>query len=554
MTDPSSATSLTRRAFLSRAALTGAALSMPGLLAACTGGGSEPGKGGPQAPLNKSAIDKLSVRLSASVPFLDIVKGWDTSAQFVLKNSLESLTTFDPLGAIVPGLAASWTQKDPLTYVYQLRQGVTFWDGSPMTVDDVIWSIQRNASKKSVINYFFVNMKSVAKTGSDEVTITLSKPDAFFKYVTAYVGGFVVSKKFGEKAGDNLGRTGTGTMGTGPYVAPTTWSVDESLTLEQNTSYWNKKAAGTVKRATFSIITDASAALLGFRSGQLNASLNVPSAEATQYEKVPSLKVTWVDSLELVFWGFNTAMEPFDDVHVRKAWAHCVDREGILRAIYNNHGSVATAMTPPNQWSGLMTPDQALKQYNNLPQYEFSIDKAKAELAKSKVPAGFSTTVKVSNGASDLQRAAQVTAQNLAKIGIKLEVKEVTDEAYSADYTEHNAAVQILHFHPDNSDPMNQQVYICDSKFAVKGQYNVANYKNQEMDGLLSDYSTMTDKDKRTETALAVLRNQQENLPYFTMIWPQVPLVLDKSLAFENPTPVTVNYGSWISHVRKVQS
>jgi peptide/nickel transport system substrate-binding protein len=549
--------SVSRRTFLSRAALTGASLSIPGVLAACGGKSAEKAATTSAAvagSLGKDPIASLAVRLPASVPFLDIVKGWDVSAQFVLKNSLESLTTFDPSGAIVPSLAESWEQRDPLTYVYRIRDGVTFWDGSPLTVDDVIWSLQRNASKRSVINYFFANLKSIDKTAANEVTLKLKKPDGFFRYVPAYVGGFIVSKKFGEKVGDNLGRPGTGTMGTGPYVAPQRWSVDEALTMERNPHYWDAKSSGTVGKAGFHVVTDESAALLGFRSGDLEAGLNVSSAEAAQYERVPSLKVTWVDSLELTFWGFNTQRAPFDDVHVRRAFAHCCDREGILKAIYNDHGQVATAMTPPNQWAGLMSPDEALKRYDELPQYPFDVEKARAELKQSKTPNGFTTTVKVSNGASDLQRVAQATAENLAKIGIKLNVKEVPEDAWTADFTGHNVPLQILHFHPDNSDPLNQQVYICNSQFAVKGQYNLAVYKNREMDALLSKYNAIADKQEKVTTALAVLRNQQENLPYFTMLWPQVPLVLKKDLAFQNPTPVTVNYGSWVSRVRKLSA
>ncbi len=157
-----------------------AALTVPGLLAAC-GGSSPSASGGGGGKVSAKSIASLNWALPTStIVGLDIATAFEGNTQCVQVLGLEGLLTVSDTLGLQPPLATGWKyQESSLTYVFQIREGVKFWDGSPMTPDDVAFSLGRHIDPKvgSQIGAYFANVDAFTVTGKNEVTAHLKKPD-----------------------------------------------------------------------------------------------------------------------------------------------------------------------------------------------------------------------------------------------------------------------------------------------------------------------------------------------------------------------------------------
>src|ERR1700744_464099 len=131
-----------------------------------------------------ASIPQLTWAIPAAIRGLDYTHSADGNSASVISLGMEPLVRYDKLGRLTPDLASSFSTPNPTTYIYNIRKGVKFWDGKPLTTADVVYSLERSADKKggSEIASFFTDVKSIKATGAHRVTIKLSKPNPFFKY------------------------------------------------------------------------------------------------------------------------------------------------------------------------------------------------------------------------------------------------------------------------------------------------------------------------------------------------------------------------------------
>src|SRR5690606_4696789 len=124
-------------------------------------------------------------------------------------------------------------------------------------------------------------------------------------------------------------------------------------------------------------------------------------------------------------------------IHVRKAIAHSLDKEGLVAAILKGNGEAASAINPPGMWAGVLSEEDARAFYDTLPQLEFDLDKAKAELAQSSVPDGFAFSIPVPNTEPLMLYSMLSLAENLSQIGVTMTVNEVDYSAWLDTYFAH---------------------------------------------------------------------------------------------------------------------
>ena len=162
---------------------------------------------------------------------------------------------------------------NPTTYVYNLRKGVKFWDGSPLTTADVIYSLQRSASKEggSELATFFGSVASMKATGPSQITIKLKGPDPFFRYSLAVTP--IGEKAFWSKHLKDIGTPDVMNMGTGPFKF-VSFTPDQGVDARRNDRYWGKKPA--VENLKLKFITDPNTLLLAIRSHQVDGTFKVP--------------------------------------------------------------------------------------------------------------------------------------------------------------------------------------------------------------------------------------------------------------------------------------
>ncbi|GAA0826397.1 ABC transporter substrate-binding protein [Streptosporangium amethystogenes subsp. fukuiense] len=505
---------LTRRSLLRSIAIVSGLAAVPGLVAAC--GSPEPAAGGPAGAAK--SLDVLRVALPSSLGSLDVSKEAGIMNYVVALLCQEALVGVGRDGSLLPSLAESWTRKDATTYVYTIRQGVAFSDGTPLTADDVVASLDLHARKgsTSAFAYAYANVKKIDVSGPAEITITLKQPDASFAWTPSPGTLMVTSRKFIEASGDGIGTPGAKILGTGPYRV-TEFAPDSHVTLERNDAWWGGKAP--YRQIEIDFVPEESTRLLAMRGGSVDVALNVPAEQIDQWKGLPGVEVKAASDRSLVTLAFNTAKKPWDDVHVRRAVAHAVDREGILRSVLRGHGRVADTLTDPAQWGGVLGEAEVESLYASIPQYGFDLAKARAELAASSVPGGFADVLTYPNSGPQLGRAALTLAENLKGIGITLEVKEVPLEQWIAELGKHASGIYLGWYFATTGDPAEYIQQLLNGAATGVNGTNIAEYANAEVTGLLDEAKTGTDDAARGRLLGEALVKAAGDVPYQPLWW-----------------------------------
>jgi peptide/nickel transport system substrate-binding protein len=539
---------LTRRTLLRNAGV-GLAVFSPTVAALAGCGGSDDPKGSPATSASGAGtIDELRWSILHAPSGLDITTNFSGDSMVVMYLMNETLVGYSPTGELVPQLASEVANPSPAEYVYTLRDGVTFHDGSPLTADDVVFSIKHAMREESQVAYYFGLVSKVAKTGANEVTITLKEPSAVFAYSPVYAP--IIPKAYAREKGKKLGAPGgLNWVATGPYKLET--FQNDSVAVVANDDYWGEPP--TAAKVSFSFIGDPQTRQLAVRSNEIDGTFTADLADSKQWEAIQNAKLTTAPGMGVWFLGMNVEAEPWDDVHARRAFAHAYNQEGVINAILGGHGGKATVMVPPAQWVGLLTPDEVSELYAGLPSYPYDLEKAKTELAQSASPDGFSVSVRVPDTAPPVRDALLAVAADLKKIGITLEVNTVPGQQWiDHAYAHKDLSLTVMEYGPDYPDPSNFLAISYDSTAAVPNGFNLANYKNPKVDDLLARQAEETDKAARIEALTEILRIGQEDLPYLNLWWEDVSVALNDKYEVTDFNPLTGAFTPWPNVIRSV--
>lgn len=512
-----------------RTVLQGSGLAaLAALVAACSRGGDTNPSGAPSGSYSSQEIDELVVAIPATLSTLYPGQEAGNFNYYVAALIAEGLVAPDGTGKLVPALAESWKQTDPTTYVYTIREDAKFTDGSPLTVDDVLYSIELARSDKSSPNiaYYWANTKSAKQTGDREVTITLASPDVAFEWGPCAANAlWIMNKKYVEAHGGKLGTADAFLMGTGPYKV-TKFEPDSTVELERVDTWWGGKPP--VAKVRIDFIEDESTRLLARQSGDIDMAMAISLDQAQQWDSTPDTSVLFAPDRSYVGIDFNTAVEPFDDIHVRRAIALCCDRKAYVEKLLRGHGSVATALTTPEQIAsivgGVDAAREMLAKVNDVP---FDVDEAKAELAQSKVPDGFSVTVGVSTSAPQVSQAFQALGQAVKPLGITIEVKEMPVEKWYDTIGSKDWGLAYMWYFNATGDPAEMSTWFL-------GEGNPASFSNDKVTKLMDQQRQETDPQKRVETLLEAQRLALDELPYFPLWWGEAATAINDEYTIED--------------------
>jgi peptide/nickel transport system substrate-binding protein len=527
---------VTRREALRRLGVLGAGVALSGTVARAAAAAT--------SSLN-AAPSTFRFALSAQPRSLDIATNYEAGAFQVMKLVNESLVVLTPDYQLAPWLA-TWSHPTPTKHVYRLRRGVTFSDGSPLTAADVAWSLQRHRDKKlaSEIGSYFGSVASIAVTAPNEVTVKLSAPDPGFPFFVAYA--LILKKSVAEPLGKNYGRVGGHMIGTGPFTLTSFSST--GISFARNPSYWGPKPP--VATINVPYIPNPQTQKLAMRSGSLDAAFLLQPTDAADYQKLPGVKVLTSHGGISYFLAFNLAAAPWNDVHVRRAVAHCWNGPGFVGGTLHGLGQVSTGPAFPWQWESVMSHAQATSFLKSLPAYPFSTSMAKAELAKSAVPNGFSASVSYPSAYSNYGLALQSLAGNLQQIGINLKVNEVTTSAWlNAIYGHKGLGVTAVLFGPDYADPHDVVAQFYPSSGAVPQGFNLANLKSRSIDRLINLEAGATSKAKRRRYLEQIYRYSATQLPYLGLWYDDAVMAVRKPFSFRGFNPLFWQ-GAWVTHVK----
>ena len=467
--------------------------------------------------------------------------------------ALETLIGFDSDLKIIPILAESYTKPDTTHLVYKIRTGVNFWDGTPMTADDVAFSMSRHMDPKlaSQLAGFFTNVKSITATGPAEVTVELASPDPLVEYASALVPifpkTFVAAQgaKLGTPAGDTITVMGTGPMKITKYD-------DSGVTYEPWTGYWGKKSL--IQKMNLDSFTSSDSARLAYQSGKLGGTFyGITGDTLSAWQSVANAKLQASSAMNVGYLSLNMSMEPFSDIHARKALAYAADTQGFLKAFLGQAGQAPNSIVPPAYFGNLA--DQAATDaiYAKIPQYEFDLDKAKAELAQSKYPNGFTVEVPYTPQFPISGEVLVSMSQTLKAIGITFTPKSMPIGTWAATHQANASPILWGYWLPDFPDPSDIVSLFFPSSGAVPHRNNKAHWKDPEVDALLKKQAETTDVSVRVDSLGQLLQMAGDQMPYLPLWFERAVMAADGGqLAYTGFSPMFY-VNDWTSNIRSAK-
>jgi peptide/nickel transport system substrate-binding protein len=465
-------------------------------------------------------VDQITWALPSLPETLFIPHAWSTGNGAIMSLVQEGMLAFADDLSLTEGVASSWEFVDPTTVRFILREGVTFSDGTPLTSEDVVATMRYHMddASGSQLATFYNNVLSVEANGDQEVVVNLSEPSVQFQYTPAHMSGFVFEASQLSVGVDTLGSPDNLPLGTGPYEV-VEFEPGESVTLKARDDYWGETPV--VGEITIVAIPDAQSRFLAMRSGEIDGTFNLPVSDVDQWKSVSDIDIVTAPSLATVIVSMDTTTAPFDDIHVRRAVAHLVDRDGLVNALLTGNGEALAAVNPPEMWAGVLSASEAREFYSELPEYDFSLELAAEELAKSAHPDGFDITVPVSNARPELVTTLQSLGQNLSQIGINLTIQELDHNQWLAQYFRHeDLGMQVMVYYPDYADPANYPYLFLHGDNAEQDGMNAANYNNPQVDALIDKANSESDPSVRAEALKEMFRIAQEDLPVVSAFTP----------------------------------
>lgn len=454
-------------------------------------------------PAGVGPVENVNWNLADGEPLsLDPNLSWSGSQNFVGNLMCESLLSTTPEGGLDPGLATDVSYTDATTLVVKLREGVTFWDGSALTADDVVYSVEK--ARTNEVSQFGGDLASVASveaTDPNTVTIKLSEPNALIRGALSTGAGAVVSKASAE-GNTNFGLPGdTSMICSGPYMLKE-WTAGSNIVVESNPTWWNKgDGKQLTKQITFSFIADPAAAVAGYESGEIDGGFLIPasSIKALQASTVGTLG--FGDGSAFGAWvPVMNSDRSMSNPKLREALAKSLDYANLVATDTAGAGIPAKAIGVPGSWGNEKAAYQAA--WDALPDPVTDLEAAKKLVAESGVSnpelviAAWSELPDSVNQALVLQQAANSVGFNatINKIGF-----DRAADLYSGAKKE-DIDIFATNYLSFISDPL----YIYSQIGLEAGSANWGGYSNAKVSELVTSALATTDDAERAKITIEI--------------------------------------------------
>ncbi|ETP67240.1 hypothetical protein G159_19025 [Planococcus glaciei CHR43] len=404
------------------------------------------------------------------------------SANINYQKVYEGLVKPDKDFVLQPSLAKEWKVIDDTTWEFKLNEGITFHDGAPFDAEAVKATFERllDPATASPQREKFSMIKEVKVIDPTTVQFLLEYPYAPLLSILASQEGGIISPKALAEDPEALKEK---PVGTGPFVFES-WKSGQEISLTRNEDYWGEKP--NIDRVVFKVVPEDATRLAMIETGEAHINDQVPVTEIERIEASETMDFTRAEGLAVEFLGFNTQKAPLDDVRVRKAISHAIERESIISGVYNNVGTLANSAMSPKVFG----------YSENTKPAEYDLNEAKKLLKEAGAE-----NLKISLLTSDRKERinmAEVIQSQLKGIGVEVEIQvveygtfiEMTNSGEhqmyisgwgnatgDGDYNQYNL------FHTASHGPAGNSFY----------------YSNSEADKMIEAAREETDENKRLE-------------------------------------------------------
>jgi len=417
----------------------------------------------------------LTIGAQLEPPNLDPTAGAAAAIdEVVYANVFEGLTRFGPDGSILPALASDWTiSEDGLVYTFTLREEARFHDGTSFTADDVVFSLDRARAEGSTNAQpgLFSAIASVSAIDDTTVEVMLSAPNGAFLFNMAWGDAVIVAPESAET-------NATNPIGTGPFEF-SQWVQGDRVELVRNDDYWGEPVA--LETATFRFISDPNAAFAAVMAGDVDAFPGFPAPETlAQFDADPRFQLLVGSTEGETILAMNNQQEPLDDIRVRQAISHAINRRDIIDGAMFGYGTpIGTHFAPHH-------PD-----YVDLTEMSsYDPDRARALLAEAGVEA--LTLRLMLPPPVYARRGGEIIAAQLRDVGIETEITNLEWAQWLEQVfrgTDYDLTIV------SHTEPADIGIY------AREGYY--FNYDNPEFDALMAELETEADPARRSELNVA---------------------------------------------------
>ena len=479
----------------------------------------------PTTPAATAEVDEVTWATYREANTLDPIYAFDYPENTVISAMCESLLLQQPDGSLAPGLA-TLTRPDETTMVFTLRDGVTFSDGSPLTADDVVFSLQRQMDP-SLAGFYgaaFSRVASIEATGPAEVTITLSQPDYWLEGELASMGGIVLSKAFVEAAGPAYGTPDGGALCTGAFQLDS-WSPGDSISLVRNDTYWNGPAK--VGRINVVGVPDEAALTSALLTGDIDGSYIGALSAVDRLESDPSLTVTSGPSFASAALVVSSLDGVLGDVDVRNALSMALDRDGLISAAFQGNAVAPRALANQGTWG--YAPEVFSAAWDALPEPAQDVDAAR-EMVEAAGATGQKLVIATTNEIATVATMSNAIKAAAEDIGLTVELQAVSAANYINLFVDPSARAGVDGFitvnYPDFADP----AALYATFVLPDGSQNFSGYANPEIQAALDEARATADPVARAELVTQAQALIQQELPWIPIANPATVLVTGSSL------------------------
>ena len=480
-------------------------------LVACGGGGTSNSGSGASAS-GTAAKDTLIIGHYGDTPNFDTHNNLNDNGMRI------NLSIYDPLVRmdsetyeINPCIAESWTvSEDGTEYTFKIKSGVKFSDGTDMTVDDVVFSLERGMEMPMAVPSF-ARVVGVEKVDDSNVKVTLDGPYPEFLFAMALPTAGIISKAAFESMGEEAYAQRPVT--TGPYYVED-WKVGEQVILKANEYYHMGEVP--IKNVVYQVIGDQNAAVLALEAGDIDAYVDVTQSNFSRIEQNENLQLYVGQAFSMNYLQVNTTKAPFDNLAARQALAYACDKEAILYGILEGYGTVADTFALP----------EYLGYTDDLNKYPYDLEKAKELFAQAGVDEN--TVIELNLYDENSSQIAQIIQNSLREIGITAKINRSDRSAFEDAALDGRFDVLVTGgtFTAPTIDEVLYSV-LHTSQMDVR---NYGQYASEEMDNLLDSARVALDENERAEIYNRVLQLVSEDAPVIPLIWRTKNIAANKDL------------------------
>jgi peptide/nickel transport system substrate-binding protein len=485
-----------------------------------------------------AGAETLTIGLSSDVTSID--PQWNNSGPNVSLSThlFEPLTLTDRNGRLIPGLATSWRAVDPLTWEFKLRPGVKFHDGSDLTADDVVFSIERPKTLQGSPASFASFVRPITEVVAvDKLTVRIrtAAPHVLVPYDLNSI--FIVSKKATLAAGSSADfDAGRSAIGTGPFKL-VAFKRGDRVELTRNDGYWGTRPVWD--KVTFRMVSNDAARIAALLSGDVDVIENVPTADVAKIAADARFTVDRQTSWRTIFWhmdqyrdvtpfatdksGKPLAKNPFKDTRVRLAISKAINRDAIVSRVMEGLAVPASNLVSP----GIFGHNPAIK----VEAYDPA--GAKRLLAEAGYPDGFDLTLHAPNNryVNDA-RIAETVAALLSRIGITTKVETQPWASYLPHARAGEYTMALVGWGSSLGDnTIKNHLATVDEKKGY-GAWNFGRSSNPEVDKLLDRDFTLFDDKAREEAARSIAALALKDNPVIPMHHEIVTWAMKKGLSY----------------------